>query len=61
MPMKKKKQHNHNCAFHHSPEVDMFKKKTEKKKKGLKMTDMFNMNKHKQQLKNIKGKNKKKY
>ena len=33
MPMKKKKQHNHNCEFHHSPEVDMFKKKNRKKKR----------------------------
>jgi len=57
MPMKKRKQHNHNCAFHHSPEVDMFKKKSEKKKKTLKMTDMFNINK--QVLKNIKKNNKK--
>ena len=57
MPMKKKKQHNHNCEFHHSPEVDMFKKKTEKKKKVLKMKDMFNINK--QVLKNVKKKNRK--
>ncbi len=53
MPMKKKKDHNYNKAYKHVDTASLFKKHVEKKKKKLKMSEMFKMSetKHKQIIK----------